>query len=378
MDHRTVLFVDTGRWTCFDQLSAALRRRGYETVRVTTESGGLSRFMSRMAYDRQVVLRSLADLSQLPGRMSVNSIVDIHCTEAVLHAVYSTFDQTDISPSVRENMRWRLLNLDKYEMTQRLRNAGVSVAITLPGTTPASEAFTLAGSPLVVKARVGFGGSNVAVVDTVAAAEDAVRRFGGGEAVYFEELIVGDNIRYVSCRDDDVLQEAVFVTRRRDPQSLGPATGVELIADESMAQLGRTALNTIGGRGLANVEAMRTDGGRICIIDMNLRVWGSAVSLRAAGPDFVSAYCRSLGDLTVPVLPVTVAVGSYLDVFPDSAVVAMENGPFAVAIAVFCVGVWRYRRQLGSRYMVAATALLASTFRHRIKRHVRKASSVAR
>jgi carbamoylphosphate synthase large subunit len=374
MGEGTVLFVDTGRWTCFDQFGAALRRRGIRTVRVTTETGRLSGFIARMAYDDHIVLGSLDDLPSIASTVDVRDVIDVQCTEVALSPALRMLVQAGASESVIARLRWRMDNLDKFTMSRRLSDAGIAVPRALEGSTSIDVALAAIGAPLVVKGRIGFGGSSVAIVDNADDAAAAVARFGGEEAVYFEELIHGDNVRYVSCRSDGhTLEEAVFVTSRRNPASLGPATGVRLVDDPEMTQAGRAALSAIDGIGLANVEAMKGADGVPYIIDMNLRVWGSALTLFAAGVDFVRAYSATLGAATAPVAIAGVAVVSdeYLDVFPDSAMASVEGGGVLLALTIFAIGVRRYVRPLGARYIVGVTALLGESFWHHVRRRER-------
>lgn len=370
MERRTAVFVDTGRWTCFDQLASTLRRSGVRAVRVTTEQGRLSTLMSRLDYGDCIVAEDLTVIAEALHRIDLQQVIDVHCTEATLAAVVDALQGSTVPESVRARLDWQRRNLDKYDMSQRLRAAGVPVPATSPAADGARAAFERLGLPVVVKGRVGAGGTFVAVAADVAEAEAAVARFGGGEATYYEQFIAGDNIRYSSCRQGGAPSaEATFVVRRRDPGSLGPATGVELVDDPAMVAVGRAALEAIGAEGLSNVEAMRASDGTLYVIDMNLRVWGSAATLSAAGVDFPRAYAATLGVGPTVVAPLSATAaassGMVLEVFPDSAMALVENGSMLLAAAVFAAGALRYTRTLGLRYLVAAAALFAvQSLRH--------------
>ncbi|MDE9366675.1 ATP-grasp domain-containing protein [Luteipulveratus sp. YIM 133132] len=366
----TVLFVDTGRWTCFDQFGAALRRAGHRTVRITVESSRLSRFISRMAYSECIVVPHEEAIGELASLVDLAEVVDVQCTEAVLATVCDAVAGTAIPAEVREHLEWRLQHLDKLRVAQRLAAAGVPVPLSMAGVS-AQEACSVLGLPMVLKTRSGFGGAGVRVTRTV---EEAVAAYAelAAQDVFFEEYFPGEIMRYVACRTEQVtLEEAVFVAHRADAGSLGPATAVELVDDAAMIRIGRAVLAALGGRGLANIEAVRTVDGRYAVIDVNLRTWGSALALRSGGPDFVHAYLSTLAP-TAPTAPTAaggaVAVGGVFEVFPDAAVAAVDGGSVLAAAALVVGASWRYARWTGPRYVVGASALVAASLVRRGRR----------
>jgi hypothetical protein len=322
-----------------------------------------------MAFDEGIVIRRLSDLDELSNLVDLADVVDMQCTETTLAAAYEGAKR-GLSGSALARLGWRLDHVDKYEMSRKLAASGVSVPRAAPGSTPVAEALRIVGCPLVVKGRAGSGGDHVALVSSPVEAEDAVNRLGGPDATYFEEFIVGENVQYASCRSGgQVSAEVTFVTRRLGSTSLGPAIGVETVDDAEMAGLGRSALAAVGGDGLANVEALRRADGRTYVIDVNLRVWGSAATFSAAAIDFADAYAASLGRPTateITQVKTTRTVEHNLDVFPDAAAALAYSGSYLAALVSFAQGTRRYLRSLGPRYLVGAAALLASSFWHRL------------
>ncbi len=371
MRRPTILFVDTGRWTCFDQFGSAMRRHGYRTVRVSVERSPLTRVMSSLNYDEFLILDSVEDLASIGQYVRLDDVADIQCTEAVLPHLVESLEGSAVPRHVITHLRWRMQNLDKFAMTTQLHGAGIPVPRFLVGSTRVEDAVEELETPLFVKGRVGFGGYGVALCHSLAETYAAVTALGGADAVYFEEAVRGDIVRYVSCRTEaSLLDETVFITRRRDPSSLGPATAVEVIEDPAMTALGRRVTEVVGGQGLANIEAVHSPEGGHVVIDVNLRLWGSALALRATGPDFVSAYRQSLGESVARLAPATAAavMGTTVDVFPDAAIAALDGGSLLLAAALFIPGVVRYARWAGPRYALSTTALLSASVVNRIRR----------
>ena len=353
-----VIFVDAGRWNSFDQLSAVLRRHGCRTVRVTTESSRFARLLGRLVYDEQVRVPCVEDGPALRAALGRTGVVDVQCVETALPAVAAAMEHGDLSGPALASVRARLRHLDKYALSMTLREHGIRVPQAIPGAVPVAVAAEKLTWPFMVKRRVGFGGLGVQPVDDHQEAVDAIARFGGSDRVYFEQMIGGENIGYASLRAGGaVASEAVYQKRRFPPESRGPATSVEFVDDEEMRALGRACLDAIDVDGLANLEALRGEDGLLYVNDVNLRVWASALSLKAAGLDFGGDYARFLRGGS-PRRPGTVVeIPQRIDVFPDAAFAVLSDGSWRRAAALFGSGLRTLGPSLGLRYCLAVVFL---------------------
>lgn len=380
-----VVFVDDDRWTGFDQLSAVLRRHGVRTVRITCEPLRPGRAAGALCYDVTVRLDRLEeglDAALASARVPIERVLDLQCTELALASITPWIEGSALHESVREHLVWRARGLDKYAMSQRLADAGVPVprALDAERTTPQTAAAEL-GLPVVLKPRLGYGGIGLRILHDVDAdgLPSDLEREGGR---YWEQFVPGQVVRYGACyRDGRILQEATFVSVRWSDASLGPATSVRTTDDDELLEIGRSTLRAVGGRGLANIECVQTAGGDLRVIDVNLRAWGSALTLGRAGTSFGEAYLGTLRARdTEPGTALRARAGSDLRVFPDSSVAVAVTNPLRAA-ALAAADLPHIVRAAGWRYALAGSLDVARAvgrgIRHDVGRRVRSTRSRA-
>ncbi|MBS1896386.1 MAG: hypothetical protein JSS88_03225 [Actinobacteria bacterium] len=350
-----VIFVDAGHWNSFDQLSAVLRRHGCRTVRVTTEGSRVARIIGRLVYDEQVRVPCIEDGPALRAVLGRDGLADVQCVETALPAVAAAMEHSGASRPVLASIQARMRHLDKYALSETLRESGIRVPQAIPGAVSIAVAAGQLSWPFMVKRRVGFGGLGVQPVSGFQDAAEAVARFGGPDEVYFEQMIGGENIAYASMRAAGATTtEAVYQKLRFPPESRGPATSVELVEDEQMRAIGRASLEAIRLDGLANLEALRGDDGLLYVNDVNLRVWASALSLKAAGLDFGGDYARFLRGAPGRTVMSGDGFSQRIDVFPAAAFAMLSSGSWRRAAVLFGSGMKDLGPSLGLRYCLAA------------------------
>jgi hypothetical protein len=374
----TILFVDHAQWKSFDQLSAVLRKRGFRTVRVTTEQSRFSRRVAPFCYDETIYVDDIAagfDDALSRAQVAPTDILDLQCADSTLDAVVSWLARVELREFVRDHMRWKAGLIDKLAMSQRLSAAGVPVprALDADTTTPLQASQDL-GFPLLLKSRLGGGGAGVRIFQDEVGLRDIVddpaRRKG---KQYWEEFIPGTLVAYgAAYRDGQVLHEGTVLSVRWNERSLGPSMSVRTTADEDLIDVGRKVLAAIHGRGLANLGCVRSSDGQVRVFDVNLRIWGSAHTLGQAGVGFGEAYILTLEENPEqPRSTSRVEPGHELRVFPTASLLAASTQPWK-AIAFALRDLPYYIRSAGWRCAFVGSAEIALALLKRAKRSASK------
>ncbi len=168
-----MIFLDDCRWNAFHQLAPLLRRAGVRTIRVSTEGRRKTRIASWLLFDRYAILPGESDVGALREILGTENVVDIQFAESLGGLVRQNADL--LRPDVAEQVGRRITVVDKLTAAGLFAAAGVRTPSVVPvaDATPAEMAERF-GFPLVVKARVGYGGERVSIVARP-------RRPGGGD-----------------------------------------------------------------------------------------------------------------------------------------------------------------------------------------------------
>jgi carbamoyl-phosphate synthase large subunit len=181
-----------------------------------------------------------------------------------------------------EKAAW--IGYDKWNSFQALRDAGFLV----PDTTINLEEARLGlrsgrfRFPLIVKPRTGFGSANIFV-----ARDDTQLEvfFLYAPGMLIQEFVDGDayNIEALSDMEKLVLQ---VVAWRKLRSRLGETEQAVTVEDPELVEVGKRLAETVGLVGPMDVDLFRGKGGRVWVLELNLRFGGGYPVSHLAGADF--------------------------------------------------------------------------------------------
>jgi hypothetical protein len=352
------VFAEHARQGAFSQLAAALRRRGFRTIHVTTARPlWINRLLSRLAYDRSMFLTEEA-LSALPGRLAGEDVRDVQHTEYVLERLAA--GASALPGGVGEAVAHRAALLDKFALGLLCEQRGVPVPAKLEaaGRTP-EQAVAALGLPLVVKTKVGASGLGVRIAATEAEVREALSALGPVENVFYERFVPGEYVDYSAVAGPDGPIQEVG-TRTVAATGTAPPSSVQTVDDPGLLEVGRQAVRALGLTGFIHIDTVRDAQGRYWVMDVNLRAWGSMSSLRQAGIDFTEGYLAMLGlSDRAPACAIGPA-GVTVTTFTGVVDAQISRGSIVGTLAAWTRHAPAYVRRLGLRYG-AASLLSAMT-----------------
>jgi len=345
-----VIFLDDRPWAAFYQLSPQLQRAGIRTVRVTTRQVSRSWVTSRLLFDQFVSLPSADPAGQLRRLLSEENVYDVQFVETLSQLMGSGVDV--LRDDVAQGVRQRLSIMDKWNASARFRENGVPTpdVIAVHDATP-EQIVQEFGLPVVLKDRIGCGGSSVAICDDVAALRVAYDEFLARDSeCYFERFLDGEKLNYSAAYSDDGLEQELAYRVTRWVPPVGTAIEVETIDDPGLIEVGRRAVEVSGCVGLMNMDVIRDAEGAYWLIDFNARSFGGSSNFLLAGLDLSQGYLRSLHCRSaVPDAP-RPEIGRVVEIFPTCMTDAIRTGNYAIVARSFVPSVWPYLRRLGWRY----------------------------
>lgn len=351
-----VMIVDTG-WDSYEQLAQALHRRGFDVRFVGFGFSKAARLRRKLGAPWADEVADVDELRAYLRARVTPDLVDVITPEHLLGITEATLEECPAaSPALRERLKTRLAWTDKYETAQRLLAAGVPC----PPVTPVAD--VVPGDltyPVIVKGRVGAGGTAVRVVEDAASLAAAVATLPDPTGAYVERFISGRNVGYIgaSSPGGTIVQECTYETTREDADSVGAPTGARSLDAPELRELGRRVLESLGSSSFVNVEAIEDAAGDYWAIDINVRPMGTFMAWRQAGVPFEDGYLAKLfgwpDDRPTEIVP----PGRTVDVFPQSSRAIALVSPTR-AVRHFAHWAPRYSRFLGWRYVASAAIVL--------------------
>lgn len=191
------------------------------------------------------------------------------------------------------------LALDKRSTLGLAASVGIAVPRTAdPGSPDAlEEAGSEVGFPLVLKAPLE-GSSGVAYVDRPdklrAAVEAWMTKNGSGELPLLQQRITGPAFGVFATYQHGRCRRIMAHRRIREfPPTGGESTCCELADDPDAIDAGRRLLDALAWHGVAMVELKRHQAdGRLYLLEVNPKFWGSLDLALAAGADFPGDLAR--------------------------------------------------------------------------------------
>ncbi|EHB55965.1 hypothetical protein MycrhDRAFT_3159 [Mycolicibacterium rhodesiae JS60] len=350
------VFVDDGPlWHSFHQVAALVRRRGYQTVRVTTaRTGRLSRLFDRLLYDRAHYLPGVGGLAQLADVLASLDVAQIYATETVLGAigddVFTVLPQ-DLAAEMRRRTRYS----DKMRAAAIATEVGVSVPEQIPGSAGSDCAIERLGLPLVVKTKMGAAGFGVRIADSPEVVKQAVAELGPVDDLYYENFIDGPVVCYAAfVAAEGIVQELTYqaVAASNDDTAAPPLYVV--IDDPQLAAAGRRVCERVGIRGPINMQAIRDQNGTNWMIDLNLRPFGGMLSHDQELVDTAAAYLNAVGLTDVAPLRRKATVGAEVAEFPNDVELLARRGRYLDALRVYLRRSPKFHPLFGLNYIAFA------------------------
>ena len=265
--------------------------------------------------------------------------------------------------------RWLLL--DKLEVSERLEAGGVDVPpftrLDPGGDTPAEEAVSDLGYPLMVKKRISSGGAGVLVAHDRASLTAAISTLmsdpGAGSPappVFAERFLQGEIVQYAALiGSQGIEQEACLRAHKGEANQFAPSVSIATLDDPALRDAGRKAIGILGCVGLVNLEFIRDPGGRLWHIDLAMRAYGNIAALTNAGVDMIGAYLRLLGlEQAIPAPSAPTHVGRQIGVFPTKMLERRQTVGLTRAALESAPEARSYLRRFGGRYMLAVTLVI--------------------
>ncbi len=203
---------------------------------------------------------------------------------------------------------------DKLDFPAVARNAGLSTPLTRPAIAATLESMAL---PVVVKARLNWtpDSSHERVKVAIswnheAAMEHAARMRSTGAEPFFQELVSGTVLHFVTlCNEDSkIISRVVHVTTLLGASDSGQSARARVVeADSELERKIQTFLGEIQWFGLVDLQFWIPDDGEPMLTDFNGRIYGGLVLPHAAGMRAVDTWARlATGREIVAPLPIKI------------------------------------------------------------------------
>lgn len=171
------------------------------------------------------------------------------------------------------------------------------------------EALASLAFPVLIKPATGGSGYGIEQFDTPAALRAYFAARPAECAYVVQSYVRGKDIDCsVLAVDGEVvahtIQREFLPSRRR----FGPAAGVDFVHDAQTLELARALVRALRWSGIAHID-MRfdADDGRVKIIEVNPRYWGSLLGSLIAGVNFPHIACLAALDRPLPAVDFTEA-----------------------------------------------------------------------
>lgn len=142
--------------------------------------------------------------------------------------------------------------------------------------------------PVIVKRRTGAFGQDMHLAADRRALRRRLEALGDDAADYFaQEFIEGTDIDCsVICRDGDVLAHTIQRARIPSPRPFMPPDAIEFVAHEGVRSVVARLMHHLRWDGVAHVDLRMDAEGRVYVLEINARFWGSILASANAGVNF--------------------------------------------------------------------------------------------
>lgn len=357
-----VVIVDLHVSDSFREFDAALRKRGVDVLYLRPPHTGRTRAVKR-AVDRLIgpslplpgdFFADTPDARALRRHAFGAPTVDVHATEPMLARLSAT-DEWKANPAlakVRPGVQLREV-VDKLEVARLAELAAVAVPHT-------STELTADRFPVVVKGSLGAGGMSVRVAADEAELAEAVRAVAAdGDRVYLERYHPGGTLGTCGvAREGTVLVQGAYERTPSPSDPLGPPVSIRLIDDAEALAASERLIGALGYTGIWCLNFVRDDDGSPLLIDVNVRAFGSWLSIDDAGVPILDSYLDLVG-VGMPVPQPPAVEGPWLDVARVGVTRDATLGGVLRDTAATSRLVWSRRGRLGWGWMLSTQLRVA-------------------
>ena len=285
-------------WLAALQWGAALRKRGLEVVRHTvppvSSAQRVRQSVESLCFDRTLHTLGGTDSANAhitDASLLLEGVMDIQMTEVVLRALAGNppwSERIDLHHVTRADHE--VLLFDKQALLDWAQGEAVPVPHHWPRNVMPDR------WPVICKPTTGYGGVGVLLCDT----PDQLAEVNTGEATTVQEFLPGPQVNVGGvARSGEVLVACAYAPVSAGGQPHGPPVALRTVDD---AQALDVAGNVIGGLGYTGpfcVDMVTDTEGRLRVVDLNARVFGSWTGLQRVGVDILGAYlhCLDLADM---------------------------------------------------------------------------------
>ncbi len=155
--------------------------------------------------------------------------------------------------------------------------------------------------PALLKPAVGDGGIGIQRVDSISDFWRLAQEPGFADRPWVVQAFIPGRDIDVSmlCRDGEILAHTIQTPFVPGSSSFAPSESIQFVHDDAALEIARRVARTLKWTGLAHID-MRRDArdGRIFIIELNGRFWGTADGSLRAGVNFPDLACRdTIGEM---------------------------------------------------------------------------------
>lgn len=297
-----VMFIDDNTWEAFSALAGALRSRGIRTRRVTVPPRDLTHRamagLERLLYGPTWYLVRPPSFAGAPATVDVDLVldvmgddtVDVQAQDDLAYALLAS-DQTG-HPAMDRTRRRDVTRLmyDKAATQELAESVGVSA--------PKLYDLDEIEYPVVVKARVGFGGNRVRTAHDPTELDQIraeLSRMGVRERLLQECHRGGQiNIGAVAL-NGEVLTAVAYQMRPPEGDPLGPPATCIAVDRPDLIESATTVISALSFTGFVCIDFIVALDGRALLIDFNPPAFDSWLALQSLGAHFFGAYGAAIG-----------------------------------------------------------------------------------
>jgi len=299
----TVVFIDSIPWESFCSLAAALRQHGIATARITAHRK--ERFQRLVQQAERVVFGPTRVLITRPEdtgealELEWDSLVDILPSTTIdiqASDVLAAMILESGDPAERF-LRRVGTGHDPMQIIDKWKAKQLCVELGIP-TPKGSDVCASDAFPIVVKARVGSGGSEVRIAhnreEMQAYWDELTTDFGVTpilEAFHSESTIRFGGV----AKDGQLLAGSAYEARPEPNLPLGPSRTARLLDMPDLVSDVQKIIAATEYTGFICVDYVNDPDGPPLANDINPRAFASWAALQCAGVDVVGAYVHSVG-----------------------------------------------------------------------------------
>jgi hypothetical protein len=317
-----------------------------------------SGILSLLLYDAHRTLHDSSDGRPLRQLLAAECPVDLQFVETLAPMVHKSLDL--LPPALAEQVQRRLAVMDKFDASRVFIAAGIRTPSLASLVEVSTEEIALRfGYPIVVKAKLGCGGTEVTIARDLEALTTAIHELAGEpERYFYQRFVDGEKFNYAAVVSADGIEEEFTYRVTHSTQPGGMATDIETINDPALLEFGRRVLDAAGCSGFVDLDVIRDASRQDWLIDFNARAFGGSANFLSAGVDTSQGYLKAIGLRAASPTRTVPPPGVAIKVFPTCLEEVARSGSIAGTTCAFLRVSWPYLRWLGFRYWLSEVLMI--------------------